>query len=115
MVSMILVCRLGIYSFSWFMKMELSVTGVCEDDSGLRGYLRGRSIYLYSFIISSIIVCRRSIFRFNHSFLSRRVEEVLRMGADFVFRRNIFDKLSTTSDLMTYFVLLQHVSVIRKC
>src|ERR1700678_3266636 len=73
------------------MKMELSVIGVWRDDSGLRGYLRGWSIYLYSFIISSIIVCRRSIFRFNHSFLSRRVEEVLRMGADFVFRRNIFD------------------------
>src|ERR1700678_2713120 len=37
------------------MKMELSVIGVWEDDSGLRGYLRGWSIYSYSFIISSII------------------------------------------------------------
>src|ERR1700678_1157441 len=71
------------------MKMESSVIGVWEDDSGLRGYLRGWSIYSYSFIISSIIVCRRSTFRFNCSFLSRRVEEVLRMGADFVFRRDM--------------------------
>src|ERR1700678_1916911 len=90
MVSTILVCRLGFQSFRWFMKMELSVIGVWEDDSGLRGYLRGWSIYSYSFIILSIMVCRRSIFRFNRSFLSRRVEEVLRIGVDFVFRRNMF-------------------------
>ena len=72
------------------MKMDLSVIEVVGDGSGLRGYLRGWSIYSYSCIISSIIVCRRLMFRFNHSFLSMRVEEVLRMGVDFVFWRNMF-------------------------
>ena len=37
------------------MKMDLSVIEVVGDGSGLQGYLRGWSIYLYSCIILSII------------------------------------------------------------